>query len=38
MQKLFEDYGLDHIKSSLYYPRANGQVDDTNKTLLRTLS
>lgn len=35
---LCEEYGIDHIKSTPYYPQGNGQAEATNKTLLRILS
>lgn len=30
--------GVDHIKSTSYYPQGNRQAESTNKTLIRTLS
>lgn len=36
--ELYEEYGIDHIKSTLYYSPGNGQVEATNKTLLRIRS
>lgn len=36
--ELCEQYGIDHVKSSLYYPEGNAQAEATNMTLLRILS
>ena len=31
-------YDVDHVKSTLYYPKDNGQAEASNKTLLKVLS
>ena len=31
-------YDVDHVKSTPYYPKGNGQVETTKKTLLKVLS
>ena len=31
-------YDVDHVKSTPYYPKGNGQAKATNKTLLKVLS
>lgn len=36
--QLTEEYGVNHVKSSPYYPQRNGQDEATNKTLIRVLS
>lgn len=36
--QLCEEYGIDYIKSTPYYPQGNGQREATNRTLLRILS
>lgn len=33
-RQLLEEYSVNHIKSSPYYPQTNDQADATNKTLL----
>lgn len=38
VQQLCEEYQIDHVKSTPYYPQRNGQVEATNKNLLRILS
>lgn len=38
VRQLLEQYGVDHIKSSLYYPQENSQAEASRKTLLRMLS
>lgn len=32
-----DEYGIDHIRSSPYYPQENCQVKANNKTLIRIL-
>lgn len=36
--QLHEEYDVDNVKSSTYYPHRNGPVEATNKTLLLILS
>ncbi|XP_028088517.1 protein NYNRIN-like [Camellia sinensis] len=36
--RLLDTYQIKHHKSTLYYPQGNGQVEATNKTLIRILS
>lgn len=31
--RLFDDSGIDHVKTSSYYHQGNGQTEATNKTL-----
>lgn len=38
VRKLFEQYGVDHVKSTPYYLQGNGQAEATNTTLQRILS
>lgn len=38
MRELLNTCGIYHVKSSVYYPQRNGQVEAINKTLLRILS
>lgn len=38
VREFCEQYGVDNVKSSPYYPQGNGQVEATNKTPLRILS
>lgn len=37
MRQLYEEYEIDHVKSTPYYPQGNGQAEATNKTF-RNLS
>lgn len=37
VRELCEKYGVDHVKSTPYYPQGNGQAEATNKTLMRIL-
>lgn len=32
------EYGVDHVKSRLYFPQENGQAEAIDKTLLQILS
>lgn len=36
--RFLNDYGVDHVELSPYYPQGNCQVEAANKTLLRVLS
>lgn len=36
MRRLLNGYGIDHVKSSSYYPQGNDQAEAANKILLRT--
>lgn len=38
VKELCKRHGVDHVKSTPYYPQGNGQAEATNKTLLRILS
>ena len=38
VRQLLASYGIDHAKSTPYYPKGNGQAEATNKTLLKVLS
>lgn len=38
VRQLCEEYVIDYIKSTPYYSQGNGQVEATNKTLLRMLT
>lgn len=38
VMKLVDDYGIDLLKSSPYYPYRNGPTEATNKDLLRVLN
>ncbi|GKV10993.1 hypothetical protein SLEP1_g22282 [Rubroshorea leprosula] len=38
VRKLLDTYKIKHWKSTPYYPKGNGQVEATNKSLLRILS
>lgn len=38
VHELLNAYGLDHLKSSPYYPKRNGQTKAMNKTLLCILN
>lgn len=38
VRELCEKYGVDHVKSTPYFPQDNGQAEATNKTLMRILS
>ena len=38
VRELLALYDVDHVKSSPYYPKGNGQAEATNKTLLKILS
>lgn len=36
-QKLVEDFGLDHVRTHVYHPQANGAVERLNQTIKRGL-
>ena len=38
VRQLLESYGVDHVKSTPYYPKGNGQAEAMNKILLKVLS
>lgn len=38
VRELLALYDVDHVKSTPYYPKGNGQAEATNKTLLKVLS
>ena len=38
VRELLALYDVDHVKSTLYYPKSNGQAKATNKTLFKVLS
>ena len=38
IRKMLEFYQIKHYQSSLYYPQGNGQVEATNKTLIKIIS
>lgn len=38
VRQLCEEYVIDYIKSTPYYPQGNGQPEATNKSLLKILS
>ena len=35
VRKMLEFYQVKHYRSSLYYPQGNGQVEGTNKVLIK---
>ena len=38
VRQLLASYSIDHVRSTPYYPKGNGQAEATNKTLLKVLS